>query len=116
MALTRLLESRINDATTQSVVASHAVTIKEIMALPASEIRVIGPVQLPDNVGVQVPHGLGRKPLAFFLSPPQGAAAAGVVRDFGSVTPAGAPNSQTEFLSLRATGYGATITVMVMVL
>ncbi len=116
MALTRLLEARIADPTTDSVVKSHAVTLKEIMALPASEIRVIGPVQLPDGSGVQIPHGLGRKPLTFFLSPPDGATAAGVVQDYGSITPAGAPNDQTRYISLRAVGFGATITVMVMVL
>ncbi len=117
MALTRLLEARITDPTTESVVKSHAVTLKEIMAAPSLEIRVIGPITIPDgDPGIQIPHGLGRRPLAFFLSPPDGAITAGVVQDYGASTPAGTTNDQTKYISLRAVGFGRAITVMVMVL
>jgi hypothetical protein len=96
--------------------ASHDQAIRELQQLPASALTVLSRVTLPDGVGVQIPHGLGRKPLAYWIGPPDGASAAGVIQDYRSLTPSGAPNNLSQTLSLRAISFGRDIVVDIVVL
>lgn len=89
--------------------------IGELQRSPMAEAVVLRDVVLPDGVGVQVPHGLGRRPRAHFPSSIRGAATAGVIQDFLTSTPSNAPNDLSQTLSLRAIDFGADITVDILV-
>jgi hypothetical protein len=85
--------------------------IIELQGLPFASARVIASVTLADGVATAVPHGLGRVASFVSASVPRNAAGAGYiveVRD-GSV-------DRTKYLNLKASGYGATITVDLVVL
>jgi hypothetical protein len=110
-----LLDSQLSDATAERVRRSHAEAITEIQDLPATSIRCIPNVELPNAVGVQVPHRTGKK-VRCWTSPPRGGGAGGGIFDFGATTPAGRPNDQTQFVCLFATGFGATVVVDVFVM
>ena len=62
-------------------------------------------VNLPNATAVTVRHGLGRRFRFLSISPPVGAVAAGVI--------ARTAGDDTLHAVLTATGYGATITVLV---
>lgn len=112
----KILDKRLADDAADQVRRSIADAIREIQDLPASSLRVIKNVQLPASTAVQVAHSLGRRPLAFWATPPRGAATAGVIQDFGTLTPNGAPNDTSQTLCLVALGFGATITVDIVVM
>ena len=79
--------------------------ITELQALRSSTARILSDKQLADGVATPIAHGLGRR-VFVTLSPPRGATATGrivEVRD-GSY-------KADEFVVLKATGWGATITV-----
>lgn len=91
---------RAVDAALRDLVAAA----RELQDRP--RMLTVAGVQLPDGVAVAVPHGLGRDPLWVRESSPRGAVSIGCVEEVlgGSV-----PRSTS--VVLRATGWGATITV-----
>ena len=116
MKFTAPLSVALNDPNAEAVRKNVDQRIGEIQALPAAGLKVIRNVVLPDGVGVRVPHGLGRKPIAAWPSFIRNAASAGVIADFEASSPSGARNEQSETISLVALGFGADITVDIVVL
>jgi hypothetical protein len=113
MTKRQLVTAKLTDDVAERVLKSHASAIQELQAHPSMDSVILGPLQLPDGVGVQIAHKLGRKPRHYTVSPPDGAAAAGVIQDYKGQTPSGAPNDLTQTLSLRAIGFGRAITVTI---
>lgn len=110
----RVLDKRATDPeTTDQVIRSLRDAVKELQA--GLVVKPLGRFKLPNATGVLIPHGLGRVPKQVIIGPPQGAATAGVIQDYGSSTPSGAPNDVTKTLSLRAINFGADITVQISV-
>lgn len=104
-----LLDARIADEKTDRFVRSIAEAVRELQRLKAATLDVIPNQQLPDNVVVLVPHKLGRAPVIVLISPPRGAAAAGIVNEVVDI-PAGNPD-RSRYVGLKANGFGATVTV-----
>lgn len=102
---------RLNDDVAERVRRSHAQAIHELQDAPASSLLLIAGVTLAEGVATQVPHGLGRVPTFVRESTPRGAVSAGRIDEIrdGSV-------DRAKFVLLKATGYGATITVDVQVM
>jgi len=74
--------------------------LKQLEANALLRGRFIADVSLAAGVATAVRHHLGRKPLGYLPAGMTGAAAAGYI----NVT-----SKDTDFLTLTATGYGATI-------
>jgi hypothetical protein len=105
------LAKPLADEDAEAVRRSTARAIVEIQAIPCLSGNVLQRVVLPDGSGVQIPHGLGRTPLGYWIGPPTNAATPGVIQDYRSLTPAGNPNDLSQTLSLRAINFGQAITV-----
>jgi len=83
--------------------------LKQLEASPLLRGRQIDDIALANATDVDVRHLLGREWTGWFVVDTTGAAAAG--RIDGST----AAYDKASFLRLRATGYGATITVSIWV-
>lgn len=110
-----LLAITIDDRTTPSVLERIRRNIVEVLAevrkLPFVTAKVAkADVTLPDGIPVAIAHGLGRKAYVW-TSPPRNAVSSGRIEEVrdGSHDPA-------KFVVLKATGWGASITVDVFVL
>lgn len=103
---------RLVDPDAERVRIAHARAIQEQRDLPASSLRVIRNVSMPDGVDVTVPHGLGREPVFVRESCARFANPGGTVRDFGSKHPVtGATIDRAKVIVLRADGFGSTIQI-----
>jgi len=101
----------LRDAEVEQVRRDHHDRIVELQALPATAMRVLPGIQLADGVPTPIAHGLGRRPRWVRESCPRGGSTVGSVievRD-GSYNP-------DRYVVLQADGWGATITVDVVVL
>jgi hypothetical protein len=85
--------------------------IRELQGAPAVWMVVVPGVELEDGVETPIAHGLGRAPRWVRESAPRGAASSGRVEQIrgGSFDP-------SQYVVLKATGWGATITVDVAVM
>ena len=77
-----------------------------ILELQASGPRVIADVELADGVERPIAHKLGRKPVFVTTSPPRGASTSGRIEEVRSGS-----YDRAQVVVLKATGWGATITV-----
>lgn len=84
--------------------------IREMQRLPATAMHVIEGVELRDGVETPVGHRLGRIPLFVRESCPRDATTTGRVVEIRSTR-----YDRSKVVVLKATGWGATITVDVMV-
>ncbi len=84
--------------------------IRELQTVPFIGARVISNVELEDGVETLIPHSLGRPPRWVRESSPRGAVSTGRVEEVRT----GTHNRSTHFV-LKATGWGATITLDVVV-
>jgi hypothetical protein len=75
----------------------------EQLERPASAL--IKDVTLADGVATPVPHRLGQ-PVSAFCSPPRGAVSTGRIEELRAGT-----HDRSKYVVLKATGWGATITV-----
>lgn len=108
--LSPVLEPRlVNDAESDRVARSHARAIGELQKLPAVGMRVIAGVELADGVDTPIAHGLGRAPVFVRESSPRNPSTSGRVEEVRS-----AGYDRGDVVVLRATGWGATITVDVL--
>lgn len=89
---------------------THEGCIRELQDLPASSLRVIAGIELAAGVETPVAHRLGRVPLWVGVSAVRNASTSGHVEEVRS----GGNRSQTVIL--KASGWGATITVDVVAL
>jgi len=110
------LTAKLADPTAEAVRANVDQRIRELQALVAAAMIVVGDFVIPNNGAVVISHRLGRKPTMVWISPPRvvfGAAVnpSGVIYD---VTGNGIDRAQSLYLS--ALGYGVPVTVTVAVL
>lgn len=101
----------LDDEKAERVRREHERAIMNLQQLPAVALKVLSNVQLADGKATPVAHGLGRVPTFATFSFPRGAASTGridEVRD-GSL-------DRSRYLILKATGWGATITIDVAVM
>lgn len=117
--LTAPLQLEPEDAMTKRITTSLAQGIQELQGLPAMGMRVLRDVKLEDTINTFVSHGLGRRPLWVRESCVRGAVSTGIVRDLSDGALVGlftGPVDRNRYVVLRADGYGATITVDILVL
>jgi hypothetical protein len=91
---------------------NHRERIDELQALPLVGARVVPGVELADGITTQVAHKLGRAPAWIGVSAVRGASTTGRIDD----TSRTGGNDRAKFAVLTATGWGATITVDLLVL
>jgi hypothetical protein len=84
----------------------HEKAIRELQGLPAMQTRIIADVSLADATATPVAHGLGRAPRMLIVSPPRGPSTSGRIEEIRSST-----YDRTKVIALKATGFGATVTV-----
>jgi hypothetical protein len=98
---------RLDDRKVDEAIRETHQRIDEIAASPITGRRIIANVQLADGVDTPIPHGLGRAATWVKTSCPRGApAASGRVEDVRTTS-----HDRARFVVLKATGWGATITV-----
>lgn len=102
---------RLVDSDAERVRQDHHQAIVELQQLPAAALRPISDVALPDAVAVTVPHGLGRAPLWVGVSAVRGPVTSGRIEEVR-----GGANDRSRAVVLKASGFGATITVDLAVL
>lgn len=105
-----LLALTLADREADRVRRNHAEAIAELQAAPAAGMRVIQDVELADGITTPIPHGLTRAPRWVQVSCVRGASSTGRVDEIR------ATGDRQRAVYLRATGYGATITVDVQVI
>lgn len=88
---------------------AHEECILEIQRQPGVGARVIAGVELADGVERPIAHKLGRAPVFVRESCPRGAFSTGRVEEIRST------NDRAQTIILKATGWGGTITVDVLV-
>ena len=111
MALKRLPTTRLADPALERVRQEIVVAILELQSLPAAGARVIAGVVLADGIATPVAHGLGRPASWVQASCPRGPSSTGRIEEVRTGT-----GDRSKFVTLKATGWGATITVDVLVL
>ena len=110
MSLRTVITPRLPEPQAEEARRVLVEAVRELQALPASSLTAIANVQLADGALVPVAHKLGRPPLFVACSVPRGPAAAGYVEEVRDGT------DRARVVVLRATGYGATVTVDVVAL
>lgn len=104
---------RLDDRKADEVARDHARRIGALQNLPAAGLKVITGVSLADGVETLVLHRLGVAPSAVLVSAPRGSiASTGHVEERRTSTTLDRKN----YVALYATGWGATITVDLVVM
>jgi hypothetical protein len=92
----------VQDQATQRALLEHERVLGELV--DENPTHTVVEANLPDATAVTVRHGLGRRMKFFSVSPPIGATATGrIVRSVGD---------DSNHVILTATGFGATVTVL----
>lgn len=99
---------KLGDEKADRVLRNHEQAIRELQL--DSRPRVIADVSLPSGVTVPVPHGLGRPASFVQVSCVRGASATGRVDEVRDGS-----HDRSKYVALKASGYGATVTVDVLV-
>jgi hypothetical protein len=110
MSLRAIITPRLPEPQAEEARRVLVESVRELQALPASSLTVIPSVELADGALVSVAHKIGRAPLFVACSAPRGPAAAGYIEEVRDGT------DRKRVVVLRATGYGATVTVDVVAL
>jgi hypothetical protein len=105
----QLIGAQLQDPTAERVRQSHAAAIQELQDTPLAGARVLKDRELADGVVTPIAHGLGRAPVFVAVSPARGGATGGSVTELREGT------DRSKFVVLEATGWGATVTVDVLV-
>lgn len=108
---------RIADEATERVRRNHEERLTQLEGQLAP--LVISGVKLANTINVVVPHRLGRRPRYVGVSCVRGALSTGIVRDVTDRSVPGIfnqPVDETQVVVLRADGFGATVTVDLLVL
>jgi hypothetical protein len=90
---------------------AHEDCILELQKQPATGLRVLADIELDDATETPIAHKLGRKPLWVQASCVRGALNAGRIEEVRSSS-----YDRTQVVVLKATGFGATVLVDVVVL
>ena len=86
--------------------------VRELQRSPLAAGQVISNVSLADGIATTVPHHLGRLPTFVSCSVPRGPSTSGRIEEIRSTS---GTNDRTKYVTLTANGYGATVTVDVVV-
>ena len=105
------LSIRLADQDPDRVIRDLQQKIRELQALPLTSARVIQVVTLADSALTPVRHGLGRIPIWVRESTVRGATSSGRIVETRDGT-----LDRTQFVALTATGWGATITIDLLVM
>ena len=108
------ISPRLPDAKTDRAVRDHARVIGELAGKPAAGMQVIADVALEDGVETPIVHKLGKVPTWVRESCVRGASTTGRVEEVRTSTTY-STYSRSEYVILKATGWGATITVDLLV-
>lgn len=101
----------LRDAEVEQVRRDHHDRIVELQALPATSLRILPGIVLADGVATPVAHGLGRRARWVRESCVRGGSTVGSVKEIRT----GAYNPD-RYVVLQADGWGADVTVDVVVL
>lgn len=107
----RLTSIRLPEPAAEQARQEHAAAIRELQDLPAAAARVIAGVELEDGVVTPVAHGLGRPPAFVQASCPRNPSTSGRIEEVRA-----GDHDRSRVVALEANGWGATITVDVLVL
>lgn len=105
------ISPRLDDAKTDRVVTDHRRAIDQLAASPAIGLKVIKDVSLADGVETPIPHGCRSAPTWVRESCVRGASSTGRIEEIRSDA-----YDRKKSIVLKATGWGATITVDVAVM
>lgn len=106
----QLLSVQLTDQTAERVRLSHAEAIREQQQTPFAGAKIIKDRALADGVVSSIAHGLGRTPQFVSVSCVRGPVTSGTVEEIRTGV------DRTQYVALKASGYGATVTVDVAVL
>jgi hypothetical protein len=104
------LPLRLENQDAERVRRSHEECIRELQGLPAAGLTIVKDVALANATLVLVPHRLGRVPSFVACSPPRGASSSGRIEEVRDNV------DRSKIAAFKTTGYGATVTVDVVVL
>ena len=104
------ISPRLPEPKTDRAVRDHARAIGDLAGKPANGMLVIGGVTLEDGVETPIVHKLGKAPSWVRESCVRGAVTTGRVEEVRTST----TYSRSDYIVLKATGWGATITVDVL--
>ena len=110
MKLTPTRNTRLPIAEVELVRLSHATSIAELQSAPFAGGVILPNVVLVDSTPTTIAHGLGRLPSYVSPSPPRGGSSNGSIQEIRDGT-----QDRTKVVVLEATGWGATVTVDVVV-
>ena len=103
-------QPRHEDPKIDRALTDHKATIDKIAEQPGVGLAVLSDVELLDGIETPVPHKLGKAPSAVTVTAVRGALLVGSVSDVRTGT-----YDRAQYVTLKASGYGATITVDVVV-
>lgn len=103
---------RLADETAEETRRDHAAAITTLQRMPAASLVVVPSVTLESGATTRVPHPLGREPVFVLPSAPRGS---GIASD-GSFYEVREGIDRSKAVYLVALGWGATVTVDVLVL
>lgn len=86
--------------------------IDELQRAPLAGAIVIRDVSLADATATPVPHGLGREPVFVGISAVRGPSTSGRIEEVRSTSTV---RDRKKYVTLTANGYGATVTVDLLV-
>lgn len=97
---------KLADDNAERIRRAHHDAIRTLQESPASSMVVIKDVTLTDGTATPISHGLGRVPIWVCPSPPRGATSTGRIEEIRD----GSARREQQVI-LKATGWGATITI-----
>ncbi len=103
--LTTPIDGRTKPEDLEKIRRNIVEAISELQKQPLAFARLITDVELADGVDTPVPHGLGRR-ARVLVSPVRSAVGSGRVEEV-----IGSTFSPMQFVVIRATGFGSTVTV-----
>jgi hypothetical protein len=106
-----VLQSRLADPAAERLLRELLRQVEDLRRRPATGLTVLANVELEDGVETPIAHGLGRAPALAWWSLPRGPATVGMVEEVRSDA-----FNREDHLVLKASGFGATITLDVGVL
>lgn len=107
----QLFAIQLADQAAERVRRNHAEAIAELQKQPFAFGRIIPDVRLLDGVAVPIAHGFGRVCVFVTHSIPRGALAAGYIEEIRDGS-----HDRSKFVTLKASGFGAVITVDLVVM
>lgn len=106
-----VLEVRLNDEPAERLRRADAQVLRALQGSPLAHARVLTGIELASSTTTPIAHGLGRRYTAVFVSPPRGPSSTGRIEEIRSDA-----HDPRQVVALRATGFGATVTVDLVIL